>query len=136
MSDLNSSLEISASGLRAESARIRVVAQNIANADSLSTAPGGDPYRRKTITFHNVMDKELGHEVVKVSKVGVDPSPFELVYDPHHPASDAKGYYKKPNVDTTMEMQDMREAQRTYEANVTSIEVTKSLISSTLGILR
>ncbi len=134
--NLKASMAISASGMRAQQERMRVVAQNIANADSISLEPNGEPYRRKLIYFHNVLDREMGHEVVRVKKIDEDPSDFPLVYDPNHPLADAAGYYRKPNVTTMVESQDMREAQRSYEANVAAIEVTKSMIQRTLDLLR
>lgn len=136
MSTLASPIDIAASGMRAQSERIRVAAQNIANVDSTSMVPGGDPYRRKTITFQNVLDKEMGVEKVKVAKIGRDPSAFKQVYQPGHPAANAEGYVLLPNVDTMIESQDLKEAQRSYEANLSTIQVTKTMLGKTLDLLR
>lgn len=133
---LNDSLKIAAAGMRAQSDRLRVVAENIANADSTATAPGGDPYRRKTVVFKNVLDKELGMETVRVSKRGTDKSAFIKKYEPYHPAADAQGYVLYPNVNTIVEAVDMKEARRAYEANLGVIEVSKAMMARTLDLLR
>lgn len=134
--DMMESLMISAAGMRVQGQRLRVVAENLANADSVSEVPGGDPYRRKTISFKNVLDRELGMETVQVSKVGVDPSDFRMKYDPGNPAADAKGYVKLPNVNSLIEMSDMREAQRSYEANLRAIEVARTMLQRTIDLIR
>jgi flagellar basal-body rod protein FlgC len=134
--DLMESLMISAAGMRAQGQRLRVVAENLANADSVAEVPGGDPYRRKTISFKNQLDRELGMETVQVSKVGEDPSDFRMKYDPGNPAADAKGYVKLPNVNSLIEMSDMREAQRSYEANLRAIEVARSMLQRTIDLIR
>ncbi len=134
--DLMESLMISAAGMRAQGQRLRVVAENLANADSVAEVPGGDPYRRKTISFKNQLDRELGMETVQVSKVGEDPSDFRMKYDPGNPAADAKGYVKLPNVNSLIEMSDMREAQRSYEANLKAIEVARSMLQRTIDLIR
>ena len=134
--DLMESLMISAAGMRAQGQRLRVVAENLANADSVSETAGGDPYRRKTISFKNTLDKELGMETVQVSKVGLDPSDFRMKYDPGNPAADAKGYVKLPNVNSLIEMTDMREAQRSYEANLRAIEVARNMLQRTIDLIR
>jgi flagellar basal-body rod protein FlgC len=134
--DLMESLMISAAGMRAQGQRLRVVAENLANADSVSEVPGGDPYRRKTITFKNALDKELGLETVQVSKVGEDQSDFRMKYEPGNPAADAKGYVKLPNVNSLIEMTDMREAQRSYEANLRAIEVARNMLQRTIDLIR
>jgi flagellar basal-body rod protein FlgC len=134
--DLMESLMISAAGMRAQGQRLRVVAENLANADSVSEVAGGDPYRRKTISFKNQLDRELGMETVQVSKVGEDPSDFRMKYDPGNPAADAKGYVKLPNVNSLIEMSDMREAQRSYEANLRAIEVARSMLQRTIDLIR
>jgi flagellar basal-body rod protein FlgC len=134
--DLMESLMISAAGMRAQGQRLRVVAENIANADSVSEVPGGDPYRRKTISFKNALDRELGLETVQVGKVGVDPSDFRMKYDPGNPAADQKGYVKLPNVNSLIEMSDMREAQRSYEANLRAIEVARTMLQRTIDLIR
>jgi flagellar basal-body rod protein FlgC len=134
--NLMESLAISAAGMRAQGQRLRVVAENLANADSVSEVPGGNPYRRKTISFKNALDRELGMETVQVSKVGVDPSDFRMKYDPGNPAADAKGYVKLPNVNSLIEMNDMREAQRSYEANLRAIEVARTMLQRTIDLIR
>lgn len=134
--DLMESLMISAAGMRAQGQRLRVVAENLANADSVAEVPGGDPYRRKTISFKNQLDRELGMKTVQVSKVGEDPSDFRMKYDPGNPAADTKGYVKLPNVNSLIEMSDMREAQRSYEANLKAIEVARSMLQRTIDLIR
>lgn len=133
---LNNSMYIAANGMKVQGDRLRVVAQNIANAESTGETPGADPYRRKTVTFKNVLDKEMGVDKVQVSKYGVDKSDFRKKYEPGHPAADAQGYVLYPNVDSMVEMMDMREAQRSYEANVNVIDVTKGMLQQTIGLLR
>jgi flagellar basal-body rod protein FlgC len=136
MADLKDSMFIAGAGMQAQNLRMRVISENIANADSTADTPGGDPYRRKTITFKNVLDKQIQADVVKVKKIGTDPKPFETEYAPGNPAADAEGYIKRPNVDPTIEMADMREAQRSYEANLSVIEVTRGMINRTLDLMR
>lgn len=132
---LMDSLNIAAAGMRVQSTRLKVVAENIANADATSSTPGGDPYRRKTVFFKNAMDKQLGIQTVAVSGYGTDPSPFIKRYDPSHPAADAQGYVQYPNVNTMIEMVDMREARRAYEANINVVSVSKAMLSQTLQLL-
>ena len=134
--DLMESLMISAAGMKVQGDRLRVVAENLANADSVAEVPGGDPYRRKTITFKNALDKQLGLDTVQVSKVGVDQSDFRMKYDPGNPAADTKGYVKLPNVNSLIEMTDMREAQRSYEANLRAIEVARGMLQRTIDLIR
>jgi flagellar basal-body rod protein FlgC len=134
--DLMDSLAISAAGMRVQGERLRVISENIANVDSVSEVPGGDPYRRKTITFQNALNRELGIDLVKVKKVGLDPSEFTRKYDPNNPAADKSGYVKLPNVNALIEMGDMREAQRSYEANLKVVEVARGMLQRTIDILR
>jgi flagellar basal-body rod protein FlgC len=134
--DLMESLMISAAGMRVQGERLRVISENIANVDSVSEVPGGDPYRRKTITFKNALDREMGVNLVKVKKVGLDPSEFTRKYDPNNPAADRSGYVKLPNVNSLIEMNDMREAQRSYEANLKVIEVSRGMLQRTIDLLR
>ncbi|MDQ7247305.1 flagellar basal body rod protein FlgC [Dongia sedimenti] len=134
--DLMESLMISAAGMRVQGERLRVISENVANVDSVSEVPGGDPYRRKTITFQNALDRELGVNLVKVKKVGLDPSEFTRRYDPNNPAADRSGYVKLPNVNALIEMNDMREAQRSYEANLKVIEVSRGMLQRTIDLLR
>ena len=132
---ITDTMQISAEGMRAQSERLRVVAENIANAESTSTEPGGAPYRRKLVIFQNVLNKELGIPTVKVAKRTTDMSAFNKKYDPTHPAADAQGYVLYPNVNPIVEMMDMREARRGYEANLNVIEVSKSMLSQTISLL-
>lgn len=134
--DLINSLKISASGMRAQGTRLRIVAENVANAESLGDKPGDDPYRRKTITFDNVLDRSMNADLVKVAKIGRDQSEFAKVYEPHHPLADDNGYVTRPNVNSLIEMTDMREAERSYEANLSVIESSKSLIQRTIELIR
>lgn len=134
--DLVNSLHIAAAGMKAQSDRLRVVSENIANADSLGTKPGEEPYRRKVISFRNHLDREMGIDKVQVYKYGHDKSEFKKRYDPGHPAADDEGYVQVPNVNTVLEMVDMREAQRGYEANLNVIEVSKSMLQRTVDMLR
>jgi flagellar basal-body rod protein FlgC len=134
--DLMDSLAISAAGMRVQGERLRVISENIANADSVAEVAGGDPYRRKTITFQNALDREAGLDLVKVQKVGLDPSEFTQKYEPNNPAADSRGYVKLPNVNALIEMNDMREAQRSYEANLKVVEVARGMLQKTIDILR
>jgi flagellar basal-body rod protein FlgC len=133
---IDSSLRISAAGLQAQSTRVRVVSENLANAQSTGRTPGSDPYRRKTVTFENSMDRALGASLVKIKGVGVDKAPFRVEFEPGNPAADDKGYVKLPNVSMLMEMADMREANRSYEANLQMIKQARSMQSMTIDLLR
>ncbi len=135
MSDLQKSISIAASGMRAQSERLKVIAENVANAESVGIN-GGDPYRRKTISFSNVFDAAVGANVVKVDNIGQDKTPFMLKYDPGHPASNSEGYVKMPNVNTMVEMVDQKEARRSYEANLATIDTSRAMISKTLELLK
>jgi flagellar basal-body rod protein FlgC len=130
------SLILSAAGMKAQGERLRVIAENMANGDSAATAPGGDPYRRKMVTFQNVLDRELNMKLVGVDRVVEDKTELPLKFDPTHPGANEDGYVKMPNVNTLVELMDMREAQRSYEANLNMIEVSKSMLSRTLDLLR
>jgi flagellar basal-body rod protein FlgC len=136
MVDLVDALHISASGMKAQSERLKVISQNLANADSMATTPGGDPYRRKLVTFRTAMDRELGIRTVQVDRVIEDKSEFQKRLDPAHPAADADGYIKLPNVNSLVELADMREAQRSYEANLKAIEASRMMLQRTVDILR
>ena len=127
---------IAASGMKAQGTRLRVIAENIANSGSVAEQPNGDPYRRRMTIFQNILDREMDARIVKVKRVREDMSDFGLTHDPSHPAANADGYVKTPNVNTLVEMMDMREAQRSYEANLNMIDVTKSMLSRTLDLLR
>lgn len=134
--DLNNALQIAASGLRAQGQRLRVIAENIANADSVAKSPGGDPYRRKLITFKDQLDKASGADIVALNKIETDQTDFRVKYDPGHPSADDKGYVRFPNVNTLIEMADMREAERSYEANLKTIEATRGMMLKTIDLLR
>lgn len=130
------SMLVSASGLRAQTQRMKVIAENLANASSTAKTADGDPYRRKVVTFSNELDRSLGATKVKVNKIGTDKSEFQLRYEPGHPGANADGYIKLPNVMPLIEMADMQEAQRTYEANLGIIEGAKSMLQRTIDLLR
>ena len=133
--DLVKSIKISAAGMQAQGTRLRVISENIANSDSLADAPGEQPYRRKLVTFKNVLDRELDANRVKIDKFLPDRGQFPKRYEPSHPASDEKGYVDLPNVKPLVEMMDMREAQRSYEANLGALDTMRSMAASTLRIL-
>jgi flagellar basal-body rod protein FlgC len=134
--DLMKSIKISASGMQAQGTRLKVIAENLANADSISPTAGGDPYRRKVVTFQDVLDRKLGADLVKVKNVGTDKSAFREKYDAASPAADANGYVKLPNVNPLVELMDMREAQRSYEANLRIVDVAKNMMTRTIDLLR
>ena len=136
MDDIIRTMRISGSGMRAQGQRLRVIAQNIANANSLPQEPNENPYRRKVLTFRNVFDRATGVDLVKVNRVRSDMSEFNKRFEPSHPAADADGYVMTPNVNTIIEMTDMREAQRSYEANMNVIKTSKSMLNSALELLR
>ena len=134
--DLVKSLRISAAGMKAQGTRLRVIAENIANADSIGDRPGAEPYRRKQVSFKNELDRSLGANLVKIGKIATDRSAFGNEYNPAHPAADEKGYVLTPNVNTLIEMMDMREAQRSYEANLNMIEASKQMLLQTIDLLK
>ena len=134
--ELIKSIMISASAMRAQGRRMEVIAENIANADSVGQRPGEDPYRRKVVTFKNIMDRELQAPLISVDKMDLDRSDFGKRFDPGHPAADDTGYVTLPNVNTLIEVMDMREAQRSYEANLNMIDTAKSMMVKTIDILR
>jgi flagellar basal-body rod protein FlgC len=136
MADFLKSMSIAASGLRAQAGRMRIISENIANAESTPSTPGADPYRRKVPSFNTELDRTLGARVVSMGKVGSDKSDFRLKYEPGHPSADANGNVKYPNVNSLVEMTDMREAQRSYEANINVISATRRMLQRTLDILR
>jgi flagellar basal-body rod protein FlgC len=136
MVDLIKSSKISAAGLKAQAERLRVVSENLANANSTGKRADEDPFRRKTVTFANELDKALGARMVKVKTVGTDKSDFVKRYEPGHPAADATGYVKYPNVNPLIELSDLREAQRSYEANLAAIEMSKAMLARTIDLLR
>jgi flagellar basal-body rod protein FlgC len=134
--DFLKTISVAASGLKAQSGRMRVIAENVANADSTADKPGADPYRRKVPSFNRHFDKDLEASVVELGRVRTDRSAFRTRYDPGHPAADQNGEVKLPNVNPLVETMDMREAQRSYEANLNLISATRRMISRTLEILR
>ena len=134
--DLNKAMEISASGMKAQGSRIKVIAENLANADSVAESPGDLPYRRKVVSFKNELDRQAGVNKVRVASVGVDRSDFQRKYDPTSPVADQDGYVLMPNVNPLVETQDMQEAQRSYDANVTMIDTAKTMLSRTIDLLR
>lgn len=134
--DFVKTLSIAASGLRAQAGRMRIISENIANADSTPQRPGADPYRRKIPTFRSELDRTLDTRVVELGKVQSDNSDFRLKYEPGHPAADVNGNVKYPNVNPVIEMTDMRDAQRSYEANINVITATRRMIQRTIDILK
>ena len=135
-SDFGRSMGIATSGLRAQAGRIKVISENIANADSTAQTAGADPYRRKVPTFSSALDRALDAKVVTLGKVATDRSDFRTKYEPSNPAADQTGYVKYPNVNSLVEMTDMRDAQRSYEANLNIIGATRRMIQRTLDILK
>ena len=133
--DFSKAMAVAASGLRAQNLRMRIISENIANANSTSPTPGGEPYRRKIATMKPEFDRELGATVVETGKPMLDRSDFRSQYDPGNPNADAKGYVKLPNVDALVEIMDMREAQRSYEADLTAMDATKSMLARTVDLL-
>ncbi len=136
MSELVKSLDISASGMKAQGTRLRVISENVANAGSTAVQPGDEPFRRKLVTFAGELDRELGVELVRVRRISRDPSDFGRRFEPSHPAADATGYVRTSNVNTIVEMADMREAQRSYEANLKVLQSTRTMLQRTIELLR
>jgi len=133
---LQSSLRIAGSGLEAQSTRLRVISENIANAQSTGATAGADPYARKTVTFESALDRASGTNLVAVKSIGVDPTPFKVEADPGNPAADENGFVKLPNVDVLIELADMREANRTYEANLQVARQSADLLSMTVNLIK
>lgn len=136
MDPLSTAIKVAASGITAQSARMRVVSENLANAQSTSDIPGGDPYQRKTISFSAELDRATGGSIVEIASISRDPSDFQVEYRPGDEAADADGYVKLPNVNVLVEMADMREADRSYQANLQVVKQARDLISMTIDILR
>lgn len=134
--DFAKSMSVAASGLRAQTDRMKVIAENIANANSTSPVKGGDPYRRKIATITQSFDNELGATLVESGKPLADKSDFKSQYDPGNPNADAQGYVKLPNVDSLVEIMDMRDAQRSYEADLQMMQTTKQMMASTVDLLK
>ncbi|MGE3066420.1 MAG: flagellar basal body rod protein FlgC [Hyphomicrobiaceae bacterium] len=133
---LQAALKIAASGLAAQSNRLRVVSENMANAQSTGTTPGSDPYTRKTISFESELDDSIAANLVKVDRIELSRAPYRLDHDPSNPAADEKGYVKLPNVNVLVEMADMREANRSYEANLQVIRQARDMIAMTIDLLK
>jgi flagellar basal-body rod protein FlgC len=133
---LQASLRIAGAGMEAQSTRLRIISENVANAQSAGAVAGADPYSRKTITFDSEMDRTLGLPMIHVKNVGVDRTPFKVQLDPGNPAADAKGFVKMPNVDLLVELADMREANRSYEANLQVAKQSADLMNMTVNLLR
>jgi len=133
--DFSTSMAVTAAGMRVQSERMKVISENIANADSTSPTPGADPYRRKVPTVTSKFDRELGASLVQTGKTVADKSEFRSQYDPGNPNADKQGYVKLPNVDPLIEIMDMREAQRSYEADLTVMDATKQMLAKTVDLL-
>ena len=136
MMDFIKSIAIAASGMRAQAGRMRVISENIANADSTAQTPGGDPYRRRIVTFHDDFDRELGAQVVTVGRVATDSSAFPVRHEPDNPMADGKGDVKYPNVNSLVEMTDLRDAQQSYQANLNVVTSTRRMLQRTIDILK
>jgi flagellar basal-body rod protein FlgC len=134
--DLDRSIGVSASGMAAQAARLRVVAENLANRDTTGDFPGADAYRRKTITFRAQLDRSTGVSTVQAARIGTQPGDLPQIYEPGHPAADERGYVRRPNVDSLVEVMDMREAQRSYSANLSVLETTRGMLMRTIEMLR
>jgi flagellar basal-body rod protein FlgC len=133
---LQTSLRIAASGLQAQSTRLRVVSENIANAQSTGSAAGADPYARKTVSFESAVDRATGANLIEVKSVGIDRTPFKVEHDPGNPAADANGMVKMPNVDVLVELADMREANRSYEANLQVAKQSADMLNTTIALMK
>jgi flagellar basal-body rod protein FlgC len=136
MVDLTKTLQVSASGMEAQTTRLRVIAENLANQDTTGSTPGADAFRRKTITFENRLDSALGADTVRVKDIGRDQSDLPLRYDPSNPAANKDGYVKLPNVNSFIEVMDMREAERSYNANLAVMQATRSMLTRTIDMLK
>ena len=134
--DLKASLGVSASGMDVQTARLRVIAENLANQNTTGSGPAAEAYRRRTIAFQNRMDKSLGVETVRVKKVGQDRADQPLKYDPGNPAANKEGYVKMPNVNSFVELMDMRDAERSYSANLTVMSATRDMLNRTIELLK
>jgi len=134
--DLDRALRISAAGMQVQATRLRVVAENLANRDSTGQSAGADPYRRRTVTFANQIDRTLGANTVRVQRVGTQPGEFPRRFEPGHPAADEQGYVRVPNVDSLIEVMDMREAQRSYGANLAVLEASRGMLARVIEALR
>ncbi len=134
--DLTKAMQVANFGLKAQGVRMRVIAENLANSNSIANGPGDEPYRRRVVSFENELDRAMGVHVVRVDDVQYDRSSFGRKYDPGHPAANAEGYVITTNVNSLIEQSDMREAQRSYEANLSTMQASKSLLMRTIELLR
>lgn len=133
---LSAAIKVSGSGLAAQSMRLQIVSENLANANSVSSRPGGDPYSRKLVSFEATVDEASGGNEVKISSIDKDRMPFRKELDPGNPAADEKGYVKLPNVNPLIELADMREANRSYQANLQVVRQARELITMTIDLLK
>jgi flagellar basal-body rod protein FlgC len=133
---LQTALRIAASGLQAQSMRLRIVSENIANAQSTGPTSGANPYARQTVSFESEMDRTLGANLVEVKSIGVDSTPFKLERDPGNPAADENGMVKMPNVDVLVELADMREANRSYEANLQVAKQSADMLNTAVSLMK
>lgn len=134
--DINRTLSVAAAGMSAQNARLRIVAENIANANSLAPNPQAEPYRRRTIALENGRDRAAGTDLVRVARIGTDNADFTLRHEPGHPAADERGYVRVPNVSMLVEVMDMREAQRSYGANLAVFDSARAMATRLLDLLR
>jgi flagellar basal-body rod protein FlgC len=133
---IDAAIDVATSGLEAHSTRMRVISENLANAESTASTPGANPYTRKLVTFEDEMDQATGVDQVKVKSIGLDRSPYRVEYDPGNPAADASGFVKLPNVNLITEMADMREANRSYSANIQVVKQARELYTMTVDLMR
>lgn len=133
---LLASIRVAGTGLQAQSHRVRVVSENIANKDATGSTPGANPYTRKTIAFASDFDSELGAAAVRIERIDIDRSPYSVEHDPGNPAADANGFVKRPNVNMLVEMADIREANRSYEANLQVVKQARAMIGMTIDLMR
>ena len=134
--DLDKALAISAAGMTAQTTRLRVIAENLANQDSTGSDPKIEPYRRKTVSFKSVTDRALGAQTVQAGRIARDQTEFPRRYDPSHPAADASGYVRLPNVNSFVELMDMRDAQHSYSANLSVMQTSRAMLSRTIDLLK
>lgn len=134
--DLTTAMTISSRGMDAQTTRLRVIAENLANQDTTADTPGGTPYRRKTVSFEQKMDSAVGAPTVRIKQIAPDTSDFPTRYDPSHPAANPQGYVQTPNVNSFVEVMDMKEAQNSYSANLNVMQVSRSMLSRTIDMLK
>lgn len=133
--DFSDIIGISNAGMKSQQARLRIAAENMANAETTGTTPGSDPYRRKTVSFKEMVDKSTGVSSVAVNKIGHDMSDFQMKYDPAHPAANEQGYVKMPNVNSIVEVMDTHDAQHSYDANLNTMQISRAMLTRTIGLL-